>query len=76
MKQLILTTAILTATLAAQSLAPLNEEGKAVGALAPSAIAKSKAKPGFDITGTWLHGGGANNPWQFAPPAAGFKLTP
>ena len=32
-------------------------------------------KAAFDLTGTWLHGGGANNPWQFAPPA-GFKLKP
>ena len=59
----------------AQSLAPLNEKGVAVGALAPDAIAKARPKPAFDITGTWLHGGGQNNPWQFAPPP-NFKLTP
>src|SRR5579863_6056710 len=59
----------------AQSLAPLNEKGVPVGALAPEAIAKTRPKPAFDITGTWLHGGGQNNPWQFAPPA-GAKLTP
>jgi hypothetical protein len=60
--------------LTAQSLAPLNEKGVPVGALAPDAIAKDRPKPAFDITGTWLHGGGQNNPWQFAPPA-GAKLT-
>src|SRR5579863_7189336 len=59
----------------AQSLAPLNEKGVPVGALAPEAIAKPRPKPAFDITGTWLHGGGANNPWQFSPPANA-KLTP
>jgi hypothetical protein len=64
-----------TASLLAQSLAPLNADGVALGALAPSAIANAKQKPAFDITGTWLHGGGPNNPWQFSPPA-GFKLTP
>ena len=37
-------------------------------------IAKA-AESRFDLTGTWLHGGGANNPWQFAPPANA-KLTP
>ncbi len=61
--------------LTAQSLAPLNEKGVPVGALAPEAIAKSRPKAAFDITGTWLHGGGPNNPWQFAPPP-GAKLTP
>jgi hypothetical protein len=47
----------------------------ALGALAPANIAKSRPKPSFDLTGTWLHGGGADNNFRFAPPA-GFKLTP
>src|SRR5438034_10113095 len=47
----------------------------ALGALAPANLAKPRPKPPFDLTGTWLHGGGADNPFQFAPPA-GFKLTP
>ena len=34
-----------------------------------------RPKAPFDLTGTWLHGGGADNPFRFAPPA-GFKLTP
>src|SRR6516225_3723171 len=46
-----------------------------LGALAPANLAKPRPKPPFDLTGTWLHGGGPDNPWQFAPPA-GFKLTP
>ncbi|MEO8100257.1 MAG: hypothetical protein ABI811_21330 [Acidobacteriota bacterium] len=75
MKYVILVATALAGSLAAQSLAPLNEDGVALGALAPAAINKTRPKPGFDITGTWLHGGGANNPFQFAPPA-GFKLTP
>ncbi len=65
----------LAASLAAQSLAPLNEKGIPVGALAPEALNKPRPKPAFDITGTWLHGGGPNNPWQFSPPP-GFKLKP
>src|SRR5678816_1766614 len=47
----------------------------ALGALAPANLAKPRPKPPFDLTGTWLHGGGQNNPFQFAPPP-GFKLTP
>lgn len=63
------------AALLAQSPAPVNADGVALGALAPSALAKSKVKPSFDITGTWLHSGGRDNPWQFSPPQ-GAKLTP
>src|SRR5690242_3005107 len=46
-----------------------------MGALAPANLNKERPKPPFDITGTWLHGGGANNPFQFAPPADA-KFTP
>jgi hypothetical protein len=46
-----------------------------LGALAPANIAKARPKPPFDLTGTWLHGGGQNNSFRFSPPA-GFKLTP
>src|ERR1700728_3257549 len=46
-----------------------------LGALAPSNIAQPRPKPGFDITGTWLHAFARDNPFTFAPPA-GFKLTP
>jgi hypothetical protein len=58
----------------AQSPAPLNKDGVPMGALAPKALA-SGPKAAFDLTGTWQHGGGQNNPWQFAPPA-GAKLKP
>jgi len=54
--------------LAAQAQPPL-------GALAPANIAKPRPKPPLDLTGTWLHGGGANNGFRFSPPP-GFKLTP
>src|SRR5215831_16317822 len=47
----------------------------ALGALAPANIAKQRPKPPFDLTGTWLHGGGQNNNFRFAPPE-GAKLTP
>jgi len=56
--------------LLAQSQAPAN-----LGALAPANIAKARPKPPFDLTGTWLHGGGPDNNFRFAPPA-GFELTP
>jgi hypothetical protein len=46
-----------------------------LGALAPANIAKPRPKAPFDVTGTWLHGGGTDNKWQFSPPE-GFKLTP
>jgi hypothetical protein len=46
-----------------------------LGALAPANLAKPRPKPPFDLTGTWLHGGGADNGFRFAPPP-GFKLTP
>jgi hypothetical protein len=46
-----------------------------LGALAPANIAKPRPKPPFDLTGTWLHGGGPDNNFRFAPPP-GFKLKP
>ena len=60
---------------AAQSPAPLNENGVPMGALAPASLAKPRPKPAFDLTGTWLHAIGRDNPWQFSP-LPGFKLTP
>src|SRR5262245_60539752 len=47
----------------------------ALGALAPANLAKPRPKPPFDLTGTWLHGGGENNGFRFSPPPD-FKLTP
>jgi|SRR5579862_1630201 len=70
MRTQILTLAALAATLSAQTPPPTQ-----LGALAPANIAKQRPKPPFDLTGTWLHGGGQNNNFRFAPPA-GFKLTP
>jgi len=46
-----------------------------LGALAPANIAKPRPAPPFNLTGTWLHGGGTDNGFRFSPPA-GFKLTP
>src|SRR5262252_1783901 len=46
-----------------------------LGALAPANLAKPRPKPPFDLTGTWLHGGGPDNGFRFSPPT-GFKLTP
>ncbi len=66
---------VCAAVAVAQSPAPLDEHGVALGALAPAAIAKQRPKPGFDLTGTWLHAMGPGNPWQFSPPQ-GAKLTP
>ena len=38
-------------------------------------LAKPRPKPPFDLTGTWMHGGGPNNGFRFTPPP-GIKLTP
>jgi len=54
---------------------PAAPDDQPLGALARKNLAKPHAKPPFDLTGTWMHGGGANNNFHFAPPA-GFKLTP
>jgi hypothetical protein len=62
-------------SLRAQAPAPLDEKGVPMGSLAPANLAKPRPKPPFDLTGTWLHAMGRNNPWQFSPPP-GFKLTP
>src|SRR5688572_17896606 len=44
-------------------------------ALSRANLAKPRPKAPFDLTGVWLHGGGADNSFRFSPPA-GFKLTP
>jgi len=61
-----------SALLSAQGPAPA---GPPSAALSRANLAKPRPKAPFDLTGVWLHGGGQNNPFQFAPPA-GFKLTP
>lgn len=66
---------LFAALASAQVPAPLNENGVAVGAMAPAALNKERPKPPFDLTGTWLHALGPGNPWQFSPPP-GAKLTP
>lgn len=72
---------ISTAALAAAALfattlgAAAADEPVQPSALAPSNIAKQRPKPPFDLTGTWMHGGGQNNGFRFSPPP-GFKLTP
>src|SRR5579863_9776580 len=70
MRTQILILAALAVTLSGQTPPPPQ-----LGALAPANIAKQRPKPPFDLTGTWLHGGGQNNNFRFAPPP-GFKLTP
>ena len=67
--------AALIGILTAADLQAQFQPAGALGALAPANIAKPRPKPPFDLTGTWLHGGGADNGFRFAPPA-GFKLTP
>src|SRR5215467_15125932 len=71
-------TAMLTLVVLACAASNLHAQFQAqgaLGALAPSNIAKSRPKPPFDLTGTWMHGGGPNNGFRFSPPQ-GFKLTP
>ena len=60
---------------AAQSMPrPVGAPGTARSAGSDN-INKSRPKPAFDITGTWLHAFSRDNPFTFSPPA-GFKLTP
>src|SRR6185295_8044365 len=61
--------------LAAAELPAQFQAPGSLGALAPANIAKPRPKPPFDLTGTWLHGGGPDNNFRFAPPPD-FKLTP
>ena len=63
--------------LRAQTPAPPPAAGEPapLSALAPANLAKPRPKAPFDLTGTWQHGGGPNNPFRFSPPE-GFKLTP
>jgi hypothetical protein len=65
---------VVSLAMTAQSFAQFQQPGS-LGALAPANLAKPRPKPPFDLTGTWLHGGGPDNNFRFAPPA-GFKLTP
>src|SRR5215510_8554382 len=67
----IVTLTLFTSTVDALTQAPQPP----LGALAPANLAKPRPKPAFDLTGTWLHGGGPDNNFRFSPPA-GFKLTP
>jgi len=60
---------------AASDLAAQFQPAGSLGALAPANISKSRPKPPFDLTGTWLHGGGPDNGFRFTPPAT-IKLTP
>jgi hypothetical protein len=69
-----LCTAVSLLTAAPQLCAQFQPQG-AYGALAPANIAKPRPKPPFNLTGTWLHGGGPDNGARFSPPA-GFKLMP
>src|SRR5262245_33468246 len=65
----------ITMLMAASDLSAQFQPAGSLGALAPANIAKPRPKPPFDLTGTWLHGGGADNNFRVAPPAD-FKLTP
>ncbi len=66
--------AFIVALIAAPNLLAQFRPGE-LGALAPANLAKPRPKAPFDLTGTWLHALGPDNPWQFTP-APGFKLTP
>ena len=65
----------LTFAVAAPNLSAQFQPPGSLGALAPANIAKPRPAAPFNLTGTWLHGGGTNNGFRFSPPA-GFKLTP
>src|SRR5215472_14772412 len=67
--------AVVAVLCAASDLHAQFQPAGSLGALAPANLAKPRPKPPFDLTGTWMHGGGPNNGFRFSPPA-GFKLTP
>ena len=69
------TLVVMTVVFAAPDLMAQFQPPGSLGALAPANIAKPRPKPPFEITGAWLHAGGALSPERFDPPA-GFKLTP
>src|SRR5437870_8061550 len=77
MKRSLLTTTglLLTAAAVSAQTTAQTAEPPQLGALARANLTKPRPKPPFDLTGTWLHGGGADNNFRFAPPP-GFKLTP
>jgi len=75
MKRALVVSAFLVFLLAASDLMAQFQPPGALGALAPANLAKPRPKPAFDLTGTWLHGGGADNGFRFTPPAT-VKLTP
>lgn len=66
---------LLLVLLAPASLHAQFQAPGALGALAPDNRALPRPDPPFDLTGTWLHGGGPNNGFRFTPPE-GTKLTP
>lgn len=66
---------LLLLTIAALAVVSAQAPPEQLGALAKANLSKTRPKPPFDLTGTWLHAGGPNNGFRFAPPE-GFKLTP
>jgi hypothetical protein len=74
MKRSAIVLAFLLALSATDLMAQFQPAGS-LGALAPANLTKPRPKPPFDLTGTWLHGGGQNNGFRFTPPA-GTKFTP
>jgi hypothetical protein len=68
-----LTLVVASSYLSAQSQTPAaqSQPRAQLGVLAPANIAKPRAKPPFNITGTWLHAGESER----FDPSEGFKLT-
>src|SRR4029078_5279496 len=75
MKTGICLVAAMSIVIAASDLQAQFQAPGTLGALAPANIAKPRPKAPFDLTGLWLHGGGADKPAYFSPPP-NFKLTP
>jgi hypothetical protein len=74
-RNITITLVAMTFVFSASNLSAQFQPPGALGALAPANLAKPRPKAPFDVTGTWLHGGGTDNGWRFSPPE-GFKLTP
>jgi hypothetical protein len=59
---------LLFCAIAAQSGFAQFQAPGALGALAPANRELPRPDPPFDLTGMWLHGGGADNGFRFTPP--------
>ena len=59
----------LAAICVSSAQAPAQPAPVPTAALSRANLATPRPKAPFDLTGVWLHGGGADNSFRFSPPA-------